>query len=101
MPLTGDRIDAGEAHRIGLVSRLVDDPARLLDEAIALAARIGARAPAATLYVKEAARAGADLPLAAGLSLERSLFALLSSTTDRAEAALAFREKRKPRFKGE
>jgi enoyl-CoA hydratase len=99
--LTGDRIDAAEAHRIGLVTRLSSGPETLLNEAIALAERIASRAPAATLYVKEAARSGADLPLAAGMALERSLFALLSGTEDKAEAARAFVEKRPPRFTGE
>jgi enoyl-CoA hydratase len=99
--LTGDRIDAREAHRIGLVTRLVEEREKLLDEALAVAGRIAARAPAATLYVKEAARSGADLHLSAGLSLERSLFALLSATADKAEAARAFGEKRKPDFIGE
>lgn len=99
--LTGDRIDAAEAHRIGLITRLVADRDGLLAEALALAGRIAARAPAATVYVKEAARSGADLHLAGGMALERSLFALLSATTDRAEAAEAFREKRTANFMGE
>lgn len=99
--LTGERIDAAEALRLGIVTRLVADRAQLLDEALALANRIAARAPAATLYVKEAALSGFDLPLAAGLALERSLFALLSGTADKTEAAQAFAEKRPPRFTGE
>ncbi|MRX48923.1 enoyl-CoA hydratase/isomerase family protein [Paracoccus sp. S-4012] len=99
--LTGDRIDAAEAHRIGLVTRLAKDRESLLAEAVELAARIAARAPAATVYVKEAARSGADLHLAAGMALERSLFALLSGTADKTEAAAAFAEKRPPRFTGE
>nr|WP_283771547.1 enoyl-CoA hydratase/isomerase family protein [Chelatococcus sp. YT9] len=99
--LTGSKVDAAEAHRIGLVTRLSADPKALLDDALALAGQIAARAPAATLYVKEAARAGADLHISAGMALERSLFALLTGTEDRAEAARAFSEKRPPRFVGE
>lgn len=99
--LTGDRVDAAEAHRIGLVTRLSAEPSTLLDDALALAERIAARAPAATLYVKEAARSGADLHLSAGMALERSLFALLTGTEDKTEAARAFSEKRPPRFIGE
>lgn len=99
--LTGDRIDAEEALRIGLITRMARDRDSLLPEALVLAERIAARAPAATIYVKEAARLGSDLHLAAGLALERSLFALLTSTADKAEAAVAFAEKRPPRFTGE
>ena len=99
--LTGDRIDAAEAYRVGLVTRMAKDRDSLLPEAVALAARIAARAPAATRYVKEAAMASQELPLPAGLTLERSLFALLTTTSDTAEAARAFKEKRAPQFTGE
>lgn len=100
MMLTGDRVNAAEAHRIGLVTRLVADGGDLLAEAMALAGRIAERPPSASQYVKEAAYAAVDLPLQAGMQLERSLFALLSATEDRAEAARAFKEKRKPQFDG-
>ena len=50
--------------------------------------------------VEEAACAGIEMDLQAGLTLEKTLFSLLMSTTDRAEAALAFKEKRPPRFTG-
>ncbi len=100
MMLTGDRIDADEALRIGLVSRLVPDAAALGTEALGVAARIAARPPAASAYAKEAARDGIEMGLQAGLTLEKTLFALLMTTTDRAEAALAFKEKRAPRFTG-
>ncbi|MCP8939967.1 enoyl-CoA hydratase/isomerase family protein [Alsobacter sp. SYSU M60028] len=99
--LTGDRIDTAEAYRIGLVTRVTADRANLLDEAIALAERIAARAPTATRFVKEAATASTEIGLQAGLALERSLFALLASTADKAEAARAFKEKRPPQFTGE
>jgi enoyl-CoA hydratase/carnithine racemase len=100
MMLTGERISADEALRIGLVSRLVPDNAALGAEALALATRIAARPPTATAYAKEAARAGIEMDLQAGLTLEKTLFSLLMSTSDRAEAALAFKEKRAPRFTG-
>jgi enoyl-CoA hydratase/carnithine racemase len=99
--LTGDRIDAAEAHRIGLVTRLASDRTTLVAEATALADRIAARAPMATRFVKEAATAAGEVGLQAGLALERSLFALLTATQDKAEAARAFKEKRPPRFTGE
>jgi enoyl-CoA hydratase/carnithine racemase len=98
MMLLGERIDASAAHRIGLATRLVADPAELLPSALALAERLAHRPPAATAYVKEVVRAGFDMPLAEGLRLEKTLFSMLMSTEERAEAALAFREKRKPRF---
>jgi enoyl-CoA hydratase/carnithine racemase len=79
----------------------VDRTEELLPEALAVAERIASRAPTATRFVKEAVRSGSDLPLAAGLALERNLFAMLSATEDRAEATRAFREKRKPLFVGE
>jgi len=99
--LSGDQIDAEQALKLGLVTRLAPDRAQLLDQALALAERIAARPPLATAYAKEALRAAPDLSLAAGLALERSLFALLTGTRDKSEAARAFAEKRPPRFTGE
>lgn len=98
--LTGDRIDATEAHAIGLVSRLAKDRQVLLAEAHAIATRIAGRPPTASAYAKEATRCGLEMELQAGLTLEKTLFSLLMSTADRAEAALAFKEKRAPRFTG-
>lgn len=99
--LTGDRVDAREAYRIGVISRFVEKRDDLLDEALKVASRVASRAPLASRYVKEAAKSGADLHLGAGMALERSLFALLSATADKAEAAEAFKAKRKPKFIGE
>jgi enoyl-CoA hydratase/carnithine racemase len=98
--LTGDRIDAAEAHRIGLVTRVVPEVADLLEEAMQVARRIAAKPPAASAAAKEAARVGSTLDLQAGLRLEKDLFALLLATEDKLEAAAAFREKRAPRFTG-
>lgn len=100
MLLTGDRIDAAEALRIGLVSRLATSTTTLREQALEVAARIAARPPTASAYAKEAARAGLEMDLPAGLTLEKTLFSLLMSTQDRAEAALAFKEKRAARFTG-
>jgi len=99
--LTGERIDAQEAYRVGLVTRLATDKARLIETALQIAAKIASKAPLATQYVKEAAQASVELGLADGLTLERSLFALLSATKDKEEAARAFKEKRAPKFTGE
>jgi enoyl-CoA hydratase len=91
--ITGDRIDAAEALRCGLITRLAADRDTLTRETAALADRIAARPAIATRFVKEAARASPDLDLRAGLRLERDLFSLLLSTDDRLAAAAAFRNK--------
>jgi enoyl-CoA hydratase/carnithine racemase len=94
MLLTGDRIDANEALRSGLISRLLPDRTALATEVAALAERIAARPPVATGFAKEAARVGVGIDLPAGLRLERALFTLLLSGDERREALAAFREKR-------
>ncbi len=100
MLLTGDLIDATEALRIGLVYRVVPST-DLMAESIQLAEKIAANAPLAVRAVKRLARQGLDMPLANGLTLERTTFGLLRDTKDRMEGRVAFREKRKPVFKGE
>ncbi|QCP14516.1 enoyl-CoA hydratase/isomerase family protein [Pseudoduganella umbonata] len=98
--LTGERLDAGAARDIGLVTRIASESAALVDEVRAFARRIAARAPAATLSVKRAARGALDLELKQGLDLELDLFAMLKPSEDAREAALAFSEKRQPHFIG-
>jgi len=100
MILSGDRVNADEAIRIGLVTRIVPERNGLAAAAFGLAQQIAARPPTASLYAKEAIRRGMEVDIDAGLTLEKSLFALLMPTNDRAEAASAFREKRPPRFTG-
>jgi enoyl-CoA hydratase len=101
MLLTGDRVGAEQAQRIGLVSRLASDNASLLDEVRAFAQRIASKPPTASAFVKQAARAALDMDLKRGLDLELDLFALLAPTKDAREAAQAFSERREPRFTGE
>jgi enoyl-CoA hydratase len=101
MLLTGDRMNATEAREIGLVSRLSSDSASLLQEVAAFALRIAAKPPAASAFVKQAARAALELDLKSGLELELDLFALLAPSKDVKEAALAFAERREPQFTGE
>jgi enoyl-CoA hydratase/carnithine racemase len=96
--MTGDRISAEEAYRIGLVTRLSENQESLRSDALALAAKLAEKPPTALAYVKETVRSGGELPLKAGLGLERDLFALLMDSDERREAALAFKEKRKPNF---
>ncbi|WP_075790787.1 enoyl-CoA hydratase/isomerase family protein [Massilia putida] len=98
--LTGERLDAAAAKDIGLVTRVASASDALVDEVRAFATRIAARAPAATLLVKRAARSALDLELKQGLDLELDLFAMLKPSEDAREAALAFSEKRPPNFIG-
>ncbi|PYO20121.1 MAG: hypothetical protein DMD88_12875 [Candidatus Rokuibacteriota bacterium] len=99
MILTGARIDAREAWRIGLVERVVP-AADVLASARELARTLAEKAPVALRYAKEAVVKGLELPLADGLRLENDLATLLRTTEDRVEGAKAFLEKRKPRFTG-
>jgi E-phenylitaconyl-CoA hydratase len=100
MLLTGDRIDAEEAHRTGLVSEVVQPGTALLDRAREIAARIAANAPLAVRAVKRLATDGADLPLDRGVELENYVWGLLRDTEDRIEGRKAFAEKRPPRYQG-
>jgi enoyl-CoA hydratase len=99
MVLTGRQMDAAEAERSGLVSRVV--PAdKLLDEAMSAAKRIAALSPLAVLMNKELVNTAYETTLAAGLSVERRLFHSLFAFEDQDEGMAAFVEKRKPQFKG-
>jgi enoyl-CoA hydratase len=97
--LTGALIDAAEALRIGLVSRVV--PAdKLLTEAEAFARAVMEQGPLAVRSVLEAVDAGYEMSQDDALLLEANLFGLLSSTDDMREGTRAFLEKRKPAFEG-
>jgi enoyl-CoA hydratase/carnithine racemase len=97
--LTATTISADEALEIGLVSR-VASPRELAAEAARLAETIAARGPLALRYLKEAVNEGMDMTLEQGLRLEADLYFLLHTTTDRTEGITAFREKKKPQFRG-
>lgn len=99
LALTGERIDAAEAYRIGLVTRLVELD-ELMECALAIARVIDANAPLSVRAVKRAIRNGQDLPLQQGLAYERMLFNLLRDSDDRQEGRRAFGEKRKPVYQG-
>ena len=99
MLLTGDPIDAADALRSGLVSKLV--PADQLQEtALAIARRIAANAPLAVRAAKRLVRQGVDLPLAIALDAERTAWGLLRDTEDRHEGRAAFAQKRPPVYRG-
>jgi enoyl-CoA hydratase len=97
--LTGDHITAAEAHRLGLVNRVVAS-AELMAETKKLAAALASKAPVAVRYIIDAVNKGLDMTLADAQVFEATLFGLVSSTEDMREGTRAFLEKRKPEFKG-
>jgi enoyl-CoA hydratase len=97
--LTSEIIGAEEALRIGLVDEVLA-PDQLLARGEQIAQAIAGMAPLAVRDSIRAVNAGYDLPLAAGLELEASLFGLACSTNDKAEGARAFLEKRAPSWTG-
>ena len=99
MILTGTRIGAAEALRLGLVERVVP-AADVMKTALELARELAGKAPVALRYAKEAVVKGLELPLEDGIRLEGDLSTLLRTTEDRLEGARAFLEKRKPDWKG-
>jgi len=100
MLLSGEPIGAQEAHRIGLVNRVVAADA-LMSEARALAAGLAAKAPLAVRYIIDAVNQGLDMPLGQAQRFEATLFGLAAATEDMQEGTRAFLEKRKPEFKGQ
>jgi enoyl-CoA hydratase/carnithine racemase len=97
--LTGRRIDANEALRLGMVNRVAAS-GRWLEEAIELAAVVARRPPIAVRLGKQAVLAAEETALTAGLDQERRLYELAMATEDRVEGMNAFLEKRRPDFKG-
>lgn len=96
--LTGRMMDAEEAERAGLVSRIVPVET-MLDEALAAAATIADFAPYVTMLNKEAVNAAFETTLTEGIHVERRLFQPLFGTGAQKEGMAAFIEKRKPDFR--
>jgi len=97
--LTGEMISAQEAYRIGLVNEIVPS-AELIARAEAVLNKISANAPVAVKMAIDAVNEGLDTTLGDGLNIEASRFATCAATDDFKEGAVAFREKRAPKFQG-
>ncbi|MFZ5649255.1 MAG: enoyl-CoA hydratase/isomerase family protein [Bacillota bacterium] len=95
----GEAIDAAQAEKYGLVSRVV--PAgKVMNEARALAGKLAKKAPVAITMLKESVRTGLNTDLASGLDHECKCCVLAFSSEDRREGFAAFAEKRQPSFSG-
>lgn len=98
MLLTGEAVDAREAHRIGLANKVVP-PAALLDEALKLAQKIAAKSQISVSLCKEAVAYGLEMDSARACVLEADKFGLCFATKDQKEGMAAFLEKRPPHFR--
>jgi enoyl-CoA hydratase len=98
MCLTGRMMDAEEAERAGLVSRVVD-ASSLLDDALETAEKIAAFSLPITMMTKEAVNRSYETTLGEGVRFERRLFHSMFATADQSEGMSAFVEKRKPNFR--
>jgi enoyl-CoA hydratase len=96
--LTGRMMDAAEAERAGLVSRVVP-AASLIEEAMKVAETIAAMSLPSVMAAKEAVNRAFETPLAEGIRFERRLFHALFATEDQKEGMAAFLAKRSPHFK--
>jgi len=97
--MMGDRIDAGEALRIGLVNKVF--PAEGFYEKVReVAMRLAEKPPIALRAAKQSINISRYAPQSVGLAVERSLFSLLLTTEDFGEGVSSFLSKRKPSFKG-
>ena len=98
MNLTGRFMDADEAERAGLVSRVV--PAKkLMEEAMGAAAKIAEKSMVTVMAVKESVNRSYETTLREGLLFERRVFHSLFATEDQKEGMAAFMEKRQPQFR--
>jgi enoyl-CoA hydratase len=98
MHLTGRFMDAAEAERSGLVSRVVP-AAALMEEAMKAASRIAEKSQLTAMVVKECVNRALETTLAEGLVFERRMFHAMFATEDQKEGMQAFLEKRQPQFR--
>lgn len=99
MLLTGEMIDAVEAHRIGLISDVVEAD-ELMNLAKTLALKIAGNAPLSVKAAKQAAVMGLEMPLEQGIAFAHLLWGALRDTEDRKEGFAAFADKKVPQWKG-
>jgi enoyl-CoA hydratase/carnithine racemase len=97
--LTGRRVEALEAHRLGFVNTVAKKK-EWLQQAIELAQVVARRPPIAVRLGKQAVLAAEEMPLSGGLDHERRLYEIAMASEDRVEGMSAFIEKRKPNFRG-
>jgi len=99
--LTGRMMNAHEAERAGLVSRVIVNKTSLMDEAIKAASKIAAKSLPTVLMAKECVNQVFETSLSAGIKFERRVFHSTFATEDQKEGMAAFAEKRKPQFKNQ
>lgn len=99
MMLTGEVVKGADALRLGLVNRLLPG-AQVLEAALETGRQMAGMAEWSLKYCKEAVYKGLDMTLSQGLQLEADLYFLLHTTEDRREGIQAFKEKRRPQFRG-
>ena len=98
--LTGEMIDAHEAHRIGLVNRVVASGESVVDAARTMLRQMLANGPLALAQCIDVVNRGPDVAIDEALALEAAAFGQLASTQDMREGTSAFLEKRAPSFRG-
>jgi enoyl-CoA hydratase/carnithine racemase len=99
MLMTGDFVDAREAHRIGLINQVVPRE-ELAAATLALASKLASRSPLALAAAKAAVMVGAEMDRDRGIEYALDEFLLLFASEDQKEGMRAFLEKRSPVFKG-
>jgi len=97
--LTGEVVDAVSAYEIGLLDEIVPG-VELRERTLEIARSMAEKSPVTLALAKRALRAACEMPLSAGLTYERELFALAFATEDKEEGVRAFLEKRPPEWKG-
>jgi len=94
------RIEASEAHNLGIVHRVTSEGETALDLAMSMAETLAGQAPIAVSAALDAIDGASDLSLDAGLLHERRCYERTLASEDRLEALAAFREKRAPKYEG-